>query len=81
MARFDLLGPGHNLRLTVLHPYFKLSYIKFAWGGPEEQKAEREAGDSFAKNWQNEARKILENVVRDRPSFTYGAFLISIDTR
>ncbi|KIM62266.1 hypothetical protein SCLCIDRAFT_25194 [Scleroderma citrinum Foug A] len=24
----------------VLHPYYKLDYIKMAWGGPEEQEAE-----------------------------------------
>jgi hypothetical protein len=73
MSLFTLLGPGHNLHMTVLHPYFKLNYIKLAWGGPEDQKAEREAGDPFAKNWQDEARRILEDVVCDRPSFTYGA--------
>jgi hypothetical protein len=22
---------------TVLHPYYKLAYIKMAWGGPEDQ--------------------------------------------
>jgi hypothetical protein len=46
----------------VLHPYFKLHYIKLAWGGAEEQAAER-AGDRSAKNWQEEALKIVENTV------------------
>jgi len=64
MALFPHHGPGHNLHTTVLYPYFKLSYIKLAWGGPQEQKDEREAGNLFAKNWQDEAQKILENVVR-----------------
>jgi hypothetical protein len=79
MALFTRLGPGHNLHTTVLHPYFKLSYIKLAWGGPHEQKAEREAGNPFAKNWQDEALQIVENAVRGHPSFTYGTYLICID--
>ena len=79
MALFELLSPSHNLHTTVLHPYFKLSYIKLAWGGPEEQEAERKAGNPFAKNWQDEARKILEDTVCDCPSFTYGVYLICID--
>lgn len=48
----------------MLHPYFKLTYIKLAWGGAEEQEAECKAGNPDAKNWQDEARKILENTVR-----------------
>jgi len=47
----------------ALHPYFKLTYIKLAWGGAKEQEEERKAGNPFAKNWQDEARKILENTV------------------
>jgi len=39
----------------VLHPYFKL-----AWGGPEEQAAEIAAGNLDAKDWQDEARQIVE---------------------
>jgi hypothetical protein len=34
------------------------------WGGPAEQEAERKAGNPFAKNWQDEAQKIVEGVVR-----------------
>jgi hypothetical protein len=45
---------------VVLHPYFKLAYIKHAWGGPEEQEAECKAGNPFAKYWQDEAQKIGE---------------------
>jgi hypothetical protein len=48
---------------TALHPYFKLHYIKLAWGGAEEQAAEREAGNKHAKNWQEEALKIVEKAV------------------
>lgn len=34
------------------------------WGGAKEQEAEREAGNWGAKNWQDEARKVLEQTVR-----------------
>ena len=54
----------------MLHPYFKLAYIKHVWGGPEEQEAEHDAGNLFVKDWQDEARKILEHAVHVRPSFT-----------
>lgn len=48
---------------TVLHPYYKLDYIKLRWGGEKEQQEEREKGNLDAKNWQDEARKILETTV------------------
>jgi hypothetical protein len=47
----------------ALHPYYKLAYIELAWGGAKEQDAEFEAGNFHAKNWQDEARKILEKTV------------------
>ena len=47
----------------VLHPYYKLAYIELAWGGAKEQEAEFEAGNFVAKNWQDEAWKILEKTV------------------
>jgi hypothetical protein len=47
----------------VLHPYYKLAYIKLAWGGPDEQAAEIAAGKPNAKDWQDEARKIVERTV------------------
>jgi hypothetical protein len=46
-----------------LHPYYKLKYIKLAWGGAKEQEAEIAASNKFAKNWQDKARKIIENTV------------------
>jgi hypothetical protein len=52
--------------LSVLHPYFKLDYIKLAWGGPEEQAAERAAGNLNAKNWHAEAMEVIEAAVRLR---------------
>ena len=48
---------------VVLHPYYKLAYIKLAWGGAEEQAAEKATGNLSAKNWQDEALKVLENEV------------------
>ena len=35
------------VRTLVLHPYYKLTYIKLAWGGEEEQQAECDAGQCF----------------------------------
>jgi len=54
---------------AVLHPYYKLGYIKLAWGGPEEQAAEVAAGNINAKDWQDEARQIIENTVSCTPLF------------
>jgi hypothetical protein len=34
-----------------------------AWGGGEEQEEEFRKGNMDAKDWQDEARKILENTV------------------
>jgi hypothetical protein len=47
----------------VLHPYYKLAYIKRAWGGPDEQAAEIAAGNFDAKDWQDEAKQLLERTV------------------
>jgi len=47
----------------VLHPYYKLAYIKLSWGGEEEQAAEIAAGNPEVKNWQDEAKKIVEKTV------------------
>jgi hypothetical protein len=45
---------------VVLHLYYGLAYIKLAWGGAEEQAAKRAAGNRNAKNWQDEARTVVE---------------------
>ena len=50
---------------VVFHPYYKVAYIKLAWGGAEEQAAEKAAGDLYAKNWQDEAQKVSENGVHN----------------
>jgi hypothetical protein len=50
---------------VVLHPYFKLAYIKHAWGGAAEQEANLRAGNPDAKDWQDEAQKILVTTVRN----------------
>ncbi|KAF8480751.1 hypothetical protein DFH94DRAFT_629678 [Russula ochroleuca] len=49
----------------VLHPYYKLAYIKMAWGGPEEQAAEQAGGNADAKDWHNEALKIVEHTMEE----------------
>jgi hypothetical protein len=48
---------------AVLHPYYKLAYIKLLWGGPEDQAVEIAAGNLNAKDWQDEARKVVEKTV------------------
>ena len=55
--------------ISVLHPYFKLDYIKLAWGGAEEQAAERAAGNHYARNWHEEALEVIEDVVSLRCIF------------
>jgi hypothetical protein len=47
----------------VCHPYFKLQYIKLAWGGAEEQAKEQASGNQNAKDWQEEALKVIEKAI------------------
>jgi len=55
---------NNNFSLFVaLHPYYKLAYIEHVWGGANEQEAEHISGNQHAKNWQDEACKILEKMV------------------
>lgn len=53
----------YQWKFTVLHPYYKLTYIKHAWGGAEEKEAEIAAGNAHAKDWQDEARQVIEKTV------------------
>jgi hypothetical protein len=53
-----------NKYFAVLHPYYKLAYIKISWGGEEEQAAEIKAGNPAAKNWHDEAKQLVERTVR-----------------
>ena len=53
---------------SVLHPYYKLAYIKLAWGGPDEQAAEIAGGNPYAKDWQDEAKQIVERTVSSTSS-------------
>ena len=64
-SRFDE-KPSYVLAL-ILHPYYKLGYIVHAWGGEKEQEEDIHAGNTNAKNWQAEARKILEQTVCLQP--------------
>ena len=36
-----------------------------AWGGAEEQKREQEAGNALAKNWCDEALKVVEKMLEE----------------
>jgi hypothetical protein len=42
-----------------------------AWGGAEEQAAEFREGNYDAKNWQDEAQKILEDTVSLTQTYVY----------
>lgn len=63
VSLLSLFQATADVVIQVLHPYYKLAYIKMAWGGPEERDAEIEAGNVHAKDWQDEARKIVEKTV------------------
>ncbi|KAG1837603.1 hypothetical protein C8R48DRAFT_559754, partial [Suillus tomentosus] len=49
----------------VLHPYYKLAYIKMQWGGPEEQAKERAAGNPNAIDWYDEALQVVEAAMQE----------------
>ena len=49
--------------VPVLHPYFKLEYIKKHWGREEEQKKEIVNENKNARNWKNEALQVIECIV------------------
>ena len=45
-----------------------MDYIELEWGGAEEQEEEIARGNAKAKNWMEEATKILEFEVCNRLS-------------
>ena len=53
--------------IIVLHPYYKLTYIRLTWGGAKEKAAEIAAGNPHAKDWQDEAKKLVEKTVSYSP--------------
>ncbi|KAG2359517.1 hypothetical protein BDR07DRAFT_1180583, partial [Suillus spraguei] len=55
--------PVYMLAL-VLHPYYKLGYIKMTWGGPKEQECKHVAGNLNAKDWHDEALKVVETTMK-----------------
>jgi hypothetical protein len=54
---------NNTLISIALHLYFKLAYIGITWGEPTEQEAKHEAENLLAKDWQDEAWKILKYMV------------------
>jgi hypothetical protein len=50
------LIPSELTNSQALHPYYKLAYIKLAWGGEEEQMEQIAAGYPYAKNWKDDQR-------------------------
>jgi hypothetical protein len=63
----------------VLHPYFKLECIRHQWGGPEEQAKQRAQGNLHAKDWQDEAQKIVERYVSLFISLSFSSDLYTLD--
>ena len=49
----------------VLHPYYKLNYIKMAWGRPEEQVQEITAGNKNAINWHDKTLQVVEKTMQE----------------
>ncbi len=49
----------------VLHLYYKLAYIKMAWGGAKEEKRECKAGNLDAKDWHDEALQIVQQTMEE----------------
>ena len=39
--------------VLFLHPYYKLDYIKMAWGGTKEKAEEIKAGNKDVKDWKD----------------------------
>ena len=52
-----------SLLIIVLHPYYKLDYIKLSWGGAEKQVMKCLEGNPWAKKWQDEVLKVVEKTV------------------
>lgn len=67
----QLISEWLMMEIIVLHPYYQLAYIKLAWGGEEEQVKEWAAGNRYAKNWQDKARKVIEAEVQYIISFGF----------
>jgi hypothetical protein len=63
LFQFDCLTSRTQHIPSAVHPFYKLAYIQLAWGGPEEQEEQVAAGFPNAKNWQDEAQKVLERKV------------------
>ncbi|KAF8443712.1 hypothetical protein L210DRAFT_3371946, partial [Boletus edulis BED1] len=51
--------------VLVLHPYYKLTYIKMAWGGLDEQRKEIAAGNPHTRDWHDDALKVVEKMMQD----------------
>ena len=54
---------------TVLHLYYKLAYIKLLWGSAEKKEVDIAAGNLDAKDWYDEANKLIEKTVRSTIPF------------
>lgn len=50
--------------ILVIHPYYKLNWIELHWGGAEAQAEAVLRGESNARNWVDEAEKLVESAER-----------------
>ncbi|KAF8993036.1 hypothetical protein BDZ89DRAFT_973135 [Hymenopellis radicata] len=62
-AYFNSFTRHTNSFPLVIHPFYKLSWFEKHWGGAKEQAQEIADGNPNAKNWQEEARKVVEAAV------------------
>jgi hypothetical protein len=66
LGKFPCFSTRHySIMILVLHPYYKLDYVEMSWGGADEQTIEYEKGNINAKNWKDEACKLVEKMVSD----------------
>ena len=78
----SLISRSGTSILAVLHPYYGFPYIAHQWGGDEERENNIAAGNRDAKNWQDEAMKVLEDTVSFAKDVNgFGSTLTSILAR
>ncbi|KAG1736230.1 hypothetical protein EDB19DRAFT_1910373 [Suillus lakei] len=51
--------------VLILHPYYKLVYIKMQWGRPKEQAKEHAARNPNAIYWYDEALQVIEAAMQE----------------
>lgn len=57
--------------ILVIHPYYKLNWIELHWGGAATQAEAIKNGDKHARNWVDEAEKLVEATVCSHSHFIF----------